>query len=214
MPRATGMVFSDVSEAHRAYSTWAGGRPARRVKVRIRESTSDGDDGELESSPGDLQGHETTVGRALLSEILPAGSLRFVNSDAEEEGDLRADQQCYRQVGLKETVIFADQLMYTGFSYATSGRHLHRCGRHGDPRGEGEHPSDARRRAEVKEIEDQYASGLVTDGERYNKVVDIWTRTSDQVAKAMMASSGHRRSSPTPTARRSSRVLQLDLHDG
>ena len=91
---------------------------------------------------------------------------------------------CYRQVGLKETVVFADQLMYTGFSYAT---------RAGVSIGvdDMEVPEDKRtilERAEtaVKEIEGQYASGLVTSGERYNKVVDIWASTNEQVAKAMM----------------------------
>jgi DNA-directed RNA polymerase subunit beta' len=93
-------------------------------------------------------------------------------------------------LGLKDTVIFADQLMYTGFAYAT------RSGvsigiddmvipdeKKGDPR---------RGRAEVKEIQEQYQSGLVTAGERYNKVVDIWSRTNDQVAKAMMDRHRHR----------------------
>ncbi len=96
--------------------------------------------------------------------------------------------ECYRQVGLKETVVFADQLMYTGFSFAT---------RSGSSFGaddmvipESKHEILDKARTDVKEIEDQYADGLVTKGERYNKVVDIWSRTNDTVAKAMMTQLG------------------------
>ena len=95
---------------------------------------------------------------------------------------------CYRTLGLKETVIFADQLMYTGFHYAT---------RAGVSIGvddmivpEQKERILAAAEREVKEIQEQYSSGLVTNGERYNKVVDIWSRTNDQVAKAMMEKLG------------------------
>jgi DNA-directed RNA polymerase subunit beta' len=91
---------------------------------------------------------------------------------------------CYRQVGLKKTVVFADQLMYTGFAYAT------RAGVSigvNDMVVPDEKPKILQAaEAEVREIQDQFASGLVTNGERYNKVVDIWSRTNDLVAKAMM----------------------------
>ena len=95
---------------------------------------------------------------------------------------------CYRKIGLKETVVFADQLMYTGFYYAT---------RAGVSFGVNDMVVPKEKEAilegaenEVKDIQDQYAAGLVTDGERYNKVVDIWSRTNDQVAKAMMEKLG------------------------
>jgi DNA-directed RNA polymerase subunit beta' len=87
-------------------------------------------------------------------------------------------------------VVFADQLMYTGFRYATRAGRVLRHRRHGGPEEKAEILADAE--AEVKEIEEQYASGLVTKGERYNKVVDIWSRTNDQVAKAMMEKLGRR----------------------
>src|SRR5262249_26316721 len=96
----------------------------------------------------------------------------------------RLINECYRKLGVKETVIFADQLMYMGFKNAT---------RSGISIGvddlvipEGKDAIISKSEEEVKEIEEQYASGLVTDGERYNKVVDIWSHTNDQVAKAMM----------------------------
>src|SRR5690606_10254642 len=95
---------------------------------------------------------------------------------------------CYRELGLKETVVFADQLMYTGFYYAT---------RAGVSFGVDDMVVPDEKSAilavaegEVKDIQDQYSAGLVTDGERYNKVVDIWSRTNDQVAKAMMEKLG------------------------
>ena len=91
---------------------------------------------------------------------------------------------CYRRLGLKDTVIFADQLMYTGFHYATrSGISI---GINDLVIPESKDKIIAEAEDEVKEIEAQYASGLVTQGERYNKVIDIWSRTNDQVAKAMM----------------------------
>ena len=109
---------------------------------------------------------------------------------------------CYRKLGLKKTVVFADRLMYTGFPSRDDGRHLDRRERHGRAREAREILSVAE--GEVKEIQDQYGSGLVTEGERYNKVVDIWSRTNDQVAKAMMDKLGTERSR-TPMASRSTR---------
>jgi len=91
---------------------------------------------------------------------------------------------CYRQLGLKETVIFADRLMYSGFRLATMAGISIGVNDMVVPDNKQDILSVAE--AEVKEIQDQYGSGLVTDGERYNKVVDIWSRTNDQVAKAMM----------------------------
>ena len=66
----------------------------------------------------------------------------------------------------------------------------------------------------MKEIQDQYASGLVTNGERYNKVVDIWSRTNDQVAKAMMEKLGVEDVTDANGQERPAEVVQLDLHDG
>ncbi len=156
---------------------------------------------------------DTTVGRALLSEILPRGlSFDVVNADMTKKAISGLINTCYRQLGLKETVVFADQLMYTGFTYAT---------RSGMSFGiddiiipESKVKIVAAATTEVKEIQDQYASGLVTNGERYNKVVDIWSRANDQVAKGDDGEAGLGRGAGHPRQDASPEVLQLHLHDG
>lgn len=95
---------------------------------------------------------------------------------------------CYRRVGLKASVVFADQVMYMGFRLAT--RAGVSIGMNDMTIPEEKGPILAAAEREVKEIQNQYASGLVTNGERYNKVVDIWSHTNDQVAKAMMSHLG------------------------
>ncbi|MDH5226835.1 MAG: DNA-directed RNA polymerase subunit beta', partial [Gammaproteobacteria bacterium] len=182
--KGEGMYFSDVAEVHRAYENRLADLQAR-VKVRIVEHAK-GADGELTPKTRLV---DTTVGRALLVEVLPKGlSFDFVNRDMTKKAISGVINECYRQLGLKETVIFADQLMYTGFQYAT---------RAGVSIGvddmivpEQKERILAAAEREVKEIQEQYSSGLVTNGERYNKVVDIWSRTNDQVAKAMMEKLG------------------------
>ena len=182
--RGTGMVFADIAEVHRAFQCGAVDLHAR-IKARIRDVVFT-DDGETAER---IQLCDTTVGRALLSEIMPPGlSFDLVNRLMNKKAISSLINACYRRVGLKETVVFADQLMYTGFSYAT---------RAGVSIGvedmvvpmEKKSILGAAEKA-VKEIEEQYASGLVTQGERYNKVVDIWSYTNEQVAKAMMEKLG------------------------
>ena len=134
---------------------------------------------------------DTTVGRALLSEILPRGlSFDLINQDMTKKAISATINACYRALGLKETVIFADQLMYTGFHYATRAGVSFGIDDIVIPEQKTRIVAAADR--EVKEIQDQYSSGLVTNGERYNKVVDIWSRANDQVAKAMMEKLGTR----------------------
>ena len=182
--RGEGMVFADVSEVHRAYESRTVDLHAR-IKARIRHTSVD-DDGNI---VGVVKLVETTVGRALLSEILPEGmDYSMINRNMDKKAISGAINACYRQVGLKKTVVFADQLMYTGFAYAT---------RAGISIGVDDMvvPQEKVKilelaEEEVKEIQDQFASGLVTNGERYNKVVDIWSRTNDLVAKAMMEKLG------------------------
>ncbi|MFZ3175255.1 MAG: DNA-directed RNA polymerase subunit beta', partial [Thiobacillus sp.] len=132
---------------------------------------------------------ETTLGRALLSEILPPGlPFSFIDKALKKKEISKLINASFRRCGLRETVIFADKLMYTGFTFATrSGmsiavKDMLIPGEKGQILGAAE--------AEVKEIESQYTSGLVTQGERYNKVVDIWGRAGDAVAKAMMGQLG------------------------
>ena len=182
--RGEGMTFADVAEVHRAYENRKVDIQAK-IKVRIEDAVIH-DNGELEKR---FRLIETTVGRALLVDVLPEGlPFELINRDLNKKAISGLINACYRRVGLKETVVFADQLMYTGFSYAT---------RSGVSIGVNDMviPEEKERilavaEAEVKEIEDQYASGLVTNGERYNKVVDIWSRTNEQVAKAMMEKLG------------------------
>jgi DNA-directed RNA polymerase subunit beta' len=132
---------------------------------------------------------DTTVGRALLSEVMPKGlPFSLVNMTMNKKGISGLINACYRQVGLKETVVFADQLMYTGFHYATIAGISIGVDDMVVPEEKGRILEAAE--VQVREIESQYASGLVTFGERYNKVVDIWSHTNEQVAKAMMTKLG------------------------
>ena len=173
------MSFSDIGEVHRAYETRQVHLQAR-IKVRINESTIV--DGQKVPRRRRV---ETTVGRALLSEVLPDGlSFDIVNQDMTKKAISATINACYRQLGLKDTVIFADRLMYTGFAYATRASVSFGIDDMVIPEQKVKIVAAADR--EVKEIQNQYSSGLVTNGERYNKVVDIWSRANDQVAKAMM----------------------------
>jgi len=178
--KGEGARFSDVNEARRAYDGGHVDLQARvNVRVPIYEESEDGD-GDMT-----LQVVETTVGRALLSNLLPSGlSFDLVNQNMTKKAISNVINACYRTLGLKKTVVFADQLMYTGFRFATIAGISIGVNDMVVPETKGEILTAAE--AEVKEIQDQYASGLVTEGERYNKVVDIWSRTNDQVAKAMM----------------------------
>jgi DNA-directed RNA polymerase subunit beta' len=177
--RGEGMVFSGLDEVHRAYEAGTVDLQAK-VKVRVPAIV----DGESKTERVD-----TTVGRALLSEILPEGlSFATINKPMNKRAISGVINACYRELGLKDTVVFADRLMYTGFHYATRAGVSFGV----DDMVVPEQKAGILNRAEdeVKDIQDQYAAGLVTDGERYNKVVDIWSRTNDQVAKAMMEKLG------------------------
>ena len=178
--KGEGMVFCDINEARRAYEN---GLCALQAQVRVRVPMHEqDDDGEVATN---VQLVETTVGRALLSNLLPKGlSFDLVNRNMTKKAISNVLNACYRNLGLKTTVVFADRLMYTGFRFATTAGIS--IGINDMIVPESKETILVAAEAEVKEIQDQYASGLVTDGERYNKVVDIWSRTNDQVAKAMM----------------------------
>jgi len=178
--KGEGMVFTDVAEALRAYGTGDAHIQAL-IEVRIMDHAVD-ENGEWTRVRRRVK---TTVGRAILSEILPLGlAFEVVDRDLTKKAISNLINVCYRQVGLKETVIFADQLMYTGFKYATlAGVSI---GIEDMMVPDSKVDIIAAAEVEVKEIQSQYASGLVTDGERYNKVVDIWSHANDQVAQAMM----------------------------
>ncbi|OHE82205.1 MAG: DNA-directed RNA polymerase subunit beta' [Lysobacterales bacterium GWF1_69_6] len=182
--KGEGMVFANVAEVKRAYDNRVVELHAK-VKVRLKRVEMD-ENGDKAEKSGII---DTTVGRALLAEILPDGlPFALANTELTKKAISRLINSCYRMLGLKHTVIFADKLMYTGFSYAT---------RAGVSIGIDDMiiPDEkkgilAEAESEVLEIQEQYQSGLVTAGERYNKVVDIWSRTNERVAKAMMEAIG------------------------
>ncbi len=175
-----GSIYADVSEVLRAYRSNQVDLQAK-VVVRIKEVIVN-EAGERQEK---LTRYETTVGRAILSEILPA-NLPFstVNKALKKKEISRLINTSFRRCGLRDTVIMADQLMYTGFAYATRAGISICVDDMLVPQQKNELIAAAEK--EVHEIQTQYTSGLVTQGERYNKVVDIWGRTGDQVAKAMM----------------------------
>jgi len=182
--RGEGTFFADVQEVHRAYES-RGVDLQARAKVRLTEHVKRPDGSVHEQT----RVVSTTVGRALLFEILPKTlSFDIINQDMTKKQISATINACYRALGLKETVVFADQLMYTGFHYATRAGISFGIDDIVIPEQKTKIVASADR--EVKEIQDQYSSGLVTNGERYNKVVDIWSRANDQVAKAMMEKLG------------------------
>ena len=182
--KGAGKIFVDVNEVHRAYECGAVDLHAR-ISVRVKQvpdgSDNDGDGDE----PPRYERVETTVGRALLSRILPEGMpFSLVNQVLNKRSISRLINVCYRRLGLKTTVIFSDRLMYTGFHYSTRAGVSFGVDDMVVPGDKSDIIDDTE--DQVKQFEQQYTSGLITNGERYNKVVDIWSHTSDQVAKAMM----------------------------
>jgi DNA-directed RNA polymerase subunit beta' len=179
--RNEGAFFADVAEARRAYENKEV-ELQTRITVRIREFDVDRETGGRSER---LSRYETTVGRALLSEILPAGlPFSVLNRPLKKKEISRLINTAFRRCGLRETVIFADKLLQSGFTLATRAGLSIAIDDMLVPQQKVEIIRSAER--EVKEIEAQYTSGLVTQGERYNKVVDIWGRAGDQVGKVMM----------------------------
>ena len=178
--RGEGLMFANISEVSRAYESRVIELNAK-ITVRIKEFDVDADGERREK----ITRYETTVGRALLSEILPAGlPFPLINKVLKKKEISRLINASFRRCGLRETVIFADKLMYAGFTYATRAGISICLDDMLTPVQKDEIIGASEK--EVQEIEMQYTSGLVTQGERYNKVVDIWGRAGDQVAKAMM----------------------------
>ncbi|HDY84928.1 MAG TPA: DNA-directed RNA polymerase subunit beta', partial [Methylophaga sp.] len=183
--KGEGSKFADIAELKRAHGN---NTVSIHSKITVRLDETDVTLPEAEQTRRIRV--ETTVGRAILFSIVPKGlPFSIVNRSMTKKaiGDLI--NICYRRLGLKDTVIFADHLMYMGFTQATKS---------GASVGVDDMviPASkaailAKAEAEVEEIAMQYASGLVTDGERYNKIIDIWSRTNDQVAKSMMDGLGH-----------------------
>ncbi len=178
--KGEGMWFQNAKEAEKAYRAQVVNLQAI-VKVRMTQVTISEDQTQTEETAI----IETTVGRAILSLIMPKGlPFKLIDLNMGKKAISNILNECYRLLGIKETVIFADQLMYTGFEYATLSGASVGIGDMVIP--DNKYDLVAAAEAEVSEISDQFQAGLVTSGERYNKVVDIWTSTNDQVAKAMM----------------------------
>ena len=180
--KGEGMVFTDLAELQRALDNGVVEITAR-ISVRMLEWTKDKETGEFTS---ELKLVETTVGRALLSEILPKG-LPFsnINKALKKKEISRLINTSFRKCGLKETVVLADKLLQNGFRLATRAGISIAVDDMLVPKEKPGLIESAEK--EVKEIEQQYVSGLVTAGERYNKVVDIWGKTGDEVGKVMMS---------------------------
>ncbi len=178
--KGEGMMFPDVSEVLRAYDNKEV-ELASRITVRIPEFIKD-ESGELVQV---TKRCETTVGRAILSEILPQGlPFSVLNTTLKKKEISRLINTSFRKCGLRATVVFADRLMQSGFRLATRAGISICIDDMLVPPQKSTLISAAEQ--EVKQIEQQYSSGLVTAGERYNKVVDIWGKTGDDVGKAMM----------------------------
>ena len=171
--KGSGRVFSNPDEVLRAYESETIDLHAD-IKVRITNA----DNGTF------LE--DTTVGRVLVWRITPIEvGFDNVNITLDKKSISNLIDISYRKSGLKATVIFADQLMYLGFDYSTRSGSSIGVDDFIIPEEKPKIIDDAEK--EVKEIESQFSSGLVTQGERYNKVIDIWSRANEKVAKAMMS---------------------------
>jgi DNA-directed RNA polymerase subunit beta' len=175
--KGANMIFADNEEVVRAYANHQVDLHAK-IKVRIYDKKERAD-------------HvlpfiaDTTVGRVLLWNVLPSGlSFELINQPMTKKVLSHLLNTTFRNIGLKTCVIIADQLMYLGFKHATySGISIGIT--------DLEIPSEKAKligqaEDEVQQINKQFASGLVTQGERYNKIIDIWSYTNEQVAKAML----------------------------
>jgi DNA-directed RNA polymerase subunit beta' len=180
--KGEGLIFSDIGEVLRALDAREVELTAK-ISVRLTEYTKDKETGEFVGSTTLV---DTTVGRALLSEILPKG-LPFsnINKSLKKKEISKLINVSFRKCGLKETVVFADKLLQSGFRLATQAGISIAIDDMLVPIEK--HAIIERAGKEVKEIANQYSSGLVTAGERYNKVVDIWGKAGDEVSKVMMA---------------------------
>ncbi|KZN46604.1 DNA-directed RNA polymerase subunit beta' [Pseudoalteromonas luteoviolacea] len=180
--KGEGIAFKDPKEAEKAYRTGTAELHAR-VKVRLTETIVDEESGERSEKTHIV---DTTVGRAILSLIMPKGlPFELINRALGKKQISGLLNECYRRLGLKDTVVFADQVMYTGFHYAMKSGVSIGINDMVIPPTKTE--IIERAEAEVAEINQQFQSGLVTAGEKYNKVIDIWSRVNENLSREMMA---------------------------
>jgi len=179
--KGEGAVFKDPKEAEKAYRSGNADLHAI-VKVRISQSVKN-EEGVVEDTVTVI---DTTVGRAILSLILPKGMpYESINQALGKKQISGLINECYRRLGLKDTVMFADQIMYTGFHYAMKSGVSIGIDDLVIPPVKASIIESAE--AEVTEINQQFQSGLVTAGEKYNKVIDIWSRVNENLSREMMA---------------------------
>lgn len=173
--KGEGQILSSPEEANRAFQLNAVDLHAK-IKVRLRPNKILDEDTEI---------IETTLGRTLLYELLPEGMpFNLVNTTLDSKAISSLIDVCYRKSGLKKTVIFADRLMYLGYEFSTKSGASLCVDDFVIPEEKDDYVNEAEN--EVKDIEAQFASGLVTKGEKYNKVIDIWSRANEMIAKSMM----------------------------
>ncbi|MBT8607594.1 DNA-directed RNA polymerase subunit beta' [Polynucleobacter paneuropaeus] len=188
--KGEGMVFANITEVVRAYEAREV-ELASRVAVRITEfeivdKKAEGDARFAEKT----KIYQTSVGRAILSEILPKGmSFEEINKPLKKKEISRLINTSFRKCGLRETVIFADRLLQSGFRLATNAGISVAIDDMLIPTSKERIITEAS--TKVKEYDKQFMSGLVTNQERYNNVVDIWGAAGDQVGKAMMDELSH-----------------------
>ena len=175
-----GMVFTDIKEAEKAYRTGFAELHAR-VKIRITEHVRNAE-GVFEPV---TKLRDTTVGRAILWQVCPDGMpYDLIDQPLGKKPISKLINHAYRNLGLKDTVIFADQIMYTGFHYAMIAGASVGIDDMVIPAAKYTIIEDSEE--EVKEIQTQFEQGLVTQGEKYNKVIDIWSSANEKISKAMM----------------------------
>ncbi len=182
--KGEGSIFVDLDEVNKALDSKTV-ELQTKIQLRVIESIKN-EEGERNET---IKRYETTVGRALIWAIVPKGMpFDVVNVDMTKKNISKLINYSYRHLGNKDTVVLADKIMYLGFKYATRSGVSFGIEDMEIPKTKSDILEAAEK--EVKEIQSQYSSGLVTDGERYNKVVDIWSHANEQVANVMMEGLG------------------------
>ena len=176
--RGEGMAFTGIQEILLALDH---GQVSLHAKIKARITTFD-ENGELVTKVV-----ETTPGRARLADLLPRNSnvtFDLVNKLMTKKEVSNVIDYIYRHCGQKDTVIFCDRLMSLGFEQACKSGISFGIADLTTPEAKAKFVSEAE--VQVEEFERQYLDGFITQGEKYNKVVDVWSRCSDQVAEEMM----------------------------
>ncbi|MEK9856117.1 MAG: DNA-directed RNA polymerase subunit beta', partial [Rhodobiaceae bacterium] len=173
-----GMVFANIQEILLALGN---GSVSLHAKIKARVATRD------ENGERVVRVIETTPGRAQLADLLPDNpncSFDLVNKLMTKKQVSDVIDHVYRHCGQKDTVIFCDRLMTLGFGKACNAGISFGIADLTTPDLKEKYVNEAE--AQVKTFEQQYLDGLITQGEKYNKVVDVWSRCSDLVADEMM----------------------------